>query len=145
MAHRIQDIKVLLELNAEAYCVLIDYVTAVVARFTVKGIPIEYWRTRALCGLAKYSAKLKFLAIDPEKFANQSLEDGQDVLAKGEALHLMGIPGRPQLEIMTPEGFVDIRDSQERRSRASEVQQLLRDSDPRSTNVYFAEMALLSS
>ena len=56
--------------NIISYFALIDYITAVAARFAVMGADNDPWQTRALSGLAKYSAKLKILTRDTETYAS---------------------------------------------------------------------------
>ncbi|KAK4201839.1 hypothetical protein QBC40DRAFT_323004 [Triangularia verruculosa] len=91
--------------TAEICCAFVDYVTACVARFALRGMPSKFWHTRALSGLAKVSAKIKFLFSDLEKLALQSLEEGQDALAKDEGFNALGGGAKgPVLDIVGPDG-----------------------------------------
>jgi len=137
--------------TSEVFCAVVDYATAIIARFALQGFPTEFWHTRALAGLAKTSAKMKYIFVDLEKFALLSLEDGQDVLAKDEAIHALGGHG-PLLDIVGPDG----RPFQARESRgqagrrgaddddAIDVHHLL-NREEQSFNVYFQEMAMIGS
>ncbi|KAK0620604.1 hypothetical protein B0T14DRAFT_521803 [Immersiella caudata] len=133
------------DLTYEIFCAMVDYTTAILARFALQGIPIEFWHTRALAGLAKTSAKMKYLFSDLEKLALQSLDDGQDLLAKTEVISALGSRG-PVLDIVGPDGRpFQVRESEGRGdSDAMDVHHLLNREEASST-VYFQEMAMIGS
>ena len=137
--------KLLPHSNAELYCALLDYSTAVLARFAVYGVSDEYWHTRVAGGLARLSAKLKFLLADPKKYAKLSLEDGQDLLAKEEAFEYLGLSKKlhADVPIYDSPGTAALT-SKERSNRVAELQGLIKQKDSIS-KLYFAEMLLVSN
>ncbi|CAK7210115.1 hypothetical protein SCUCBS95973_000682 [Sporothrix curviconia] len=72
------------------YCVFVDYLTATAARLAVSAADHAAWQSRALCGLAKYSAKLKILARDAQEYASRSLEYGRNYSAEQKVLQALG-------------------------------------------------------
>ncbi|KAK3361018.1 hypothetical protein B0T24DRAFT_692654 [Lasiosphaeria ovina] len=138
--------------TVEVFCAVVDYTTAVLARFALRGIPTEFWHTRALAGLAKTSAKMKFLFADIEKFALQSLDDGQDVLAKDEVFNVLGSTGKmPVLDIVGPDGqpFQVRQPSKDETGREDATDMMnvrrLLSYDERAVDVYFSDMAMTGS
>lgn len=65
-----------------SYIILVDYITAVVARFAVSGAENDAWQRRALAGIARHSAKLKILARKPELYASRSVESSKQYRAE---------------------------------------------------------------
>ncbi|KAH8658430.1 hypothetical protein BX600DRAFT_469107 [Xylariales sp. PMI_506] len=55
------------------YCTLVDYVTAVSCRIATSAFEDKTWHALVISALAKYAAKLKVLAMDPEKFTPRSI------------------------------------------------------------------------
>ncbi|CAK7236698.1 hypothetical protein SBRCBS47491_009726 [Sporothrix bragantina] len=72
------------------YCAFVDYLTATAARLAVSAADHAAWQSRALCGLAKYSAKLKILARDAQEYASRSLEYGRSYSAEQKVLQALG-------------------------------------------------------
>ena len=72
------------------YCAFVDYLTATAARLAVSAADHAAWQSRALCGLAKYSAKLKILARDAQSYAAHSLEIGRSYSAEQKVLQALG-------------------------------------------------------
>ncbi|KAH9229024.1 hypothetical protein K456DRAFT_40918 [Colletotrichum gloeosporioides 23] len=62
-------------------CALVDYVAAVTAKCASHKDVDEPWYTLCMASLARLTAKLKFLTVDSQDFASQSLENGQKALA----------------------------------------------------------------
>ncbi|ROT37781.1 hypothetical protein SODALDRAFT_333534 [Sodiomyces alkalinus F11] len=58
----------------ESYFAMVDYLTAVVARFGVSAAEEGAWQRRVLAGLAKSSAKLKILARKPDTYVTRSID-----------------------------------------------------------------------
>jgi hypothetical protein len=58
----------------ERYFAMVDYLTAVVARFGVSAAEEGEWQRRVLAGLAKSSAKLKILARNSDTYAARSID-----------------------------------------------------------------------
>jgi len=128
--------------TAQVFCAFVDYATAAVARLALQGIPTEFWHTRALTGLAKTSAKMKFLFSDLEKFALQSLEDGQDVLAMDEVMDALRSTGfDTSLDVI---GGEERKTGREDLADAADVHRLL-NPEKGNYNVYFSEMALMAT
>ncbi|KAF2001486.1 hypothetical protein P154DRAFT_562514 [Amniculicola lignicola CBS 123094] len=136
--------------TAEVFCAFVDYATAAVARLALRGIPSEFWHVRALAGLAKTSAKMKLLFTDLEKFARQSLEEGQDILAKDEAFTAIGGTGGPALDIVDPEGRpFQMSKSKDPTGRedvtdSADIHRLLT-REQRGVNTYFSDMAMIGT
>lgn len=72
------------------YCAFVDYLTATAARLAMSAADHAAWQSRALCGLAKYSAKLKILARDAQEYAERSLEYGRNYSAEQKVLQALG-------------------------------------------------------
>lgn len=132
----------------EVFYALVDYVTANVARFALRGIPSKFWHVRLLSGLAKTSAKIKFLFTDVERHALQSLEDGQDTLAQDEIFNALGVGGGPLLDIIGPDGQpFQVRASKDPRKSAADSADIHRllTQEARGVGMYYSEMAMVSS
>ncbi|KAF6817576.1 hypothetical protein CSOJ01_02286 [Colletotrichum sojae] len=121
------------------YCALIDYVTAVAARYTCYTNPSEYWHTSALAGLAKCAAKLKFLIIDPKRFVHQSLDEGEMVLAMDEARESIGFNEQAELDAVAFEP----REYSKQSPHITNIESLL-NADEWSVTGYFVEILLPS-
>ncbi|KAL1895443.1 hypothetical protein Sste5346_005249 [Sporothrix stenoceras] len=72
------------------YCAFVDYLTATAARLAMSAADHAAWQSRALCGLAKYAAKLKILARDAQEYAERSLEYGRNYSAEQKVLQALG-------------------------------------------------------
>ena len=59
--------------NEQLFHALVDFATASVARLLVRTAVSEYWGEQVLSCLAACTTKLKVLATDPQKFANDSI------------------------------------------------------------------------
>ena len=73
-----------------SYFALVDYITAVVARFAVSGAGHDAWQRRVLAGLAKYSAKLKILVRSPDIYAGRSIESARRYTTERQAMRAFG-------------------------------------------------------
>ena len=65
--------------NREAYFSMVDYLTAILARYLYKCASSQFWHNQCFSTLAKWSAKLKVIEKDPVEFARLSLEAGEDL------------------------------------------------------------------
>ncbi|VUC31308.1 unnamed protein product [Clonostachys rosea] len=60
--------------NRAQYCSLVDMATAVCCRIALTSFEEKNWQNLILSSLAKYSAKLKVLSMDPHKFFKKSID-----------------------------------------------------------------------
>lgn len=68
--------------NGEAYFLLVNYITSIVARVVVRSATSSYWNNLLLSIIAQWSAKLKLLTKNPIYFAQLSMLAAEDVIAK---------------------------------------------------------------
>jgi hypothetical protein len=133
------------------YCALVDYITVVAARLAVSSADHASWQSRALGGLAKYSAKLKILARDSEEYALRSLERGKRHAAEKNVMKVLGISQmgldsslaqQPAMGVAEPR-FVPWSHSIDDSRRTKELEAFLQRDDP-SRDFYFSDMALIN-
>jgi hypothetical protein len=127
--------------NKRAYCALVDYITAHLARFMTKLSTNKYWCIFVLAGLVRYGTKLKFLVTNPQEYAILALESAEDVTYKEEAFRFMGISKKPYAAIRLFQNKGN--QSNAKPDENSELQQMFTD-DEHMVGRYFAEMALMS-
>lgn len=68
------------ERNKLLYHALVDFITSSVARLLVRTAASEYWSQQVLSSLAAATVKLKVLAKNTEKFANESIATAEAAL-----------------------------------------------------------------
>ncbi|KAF2186507.1 hypothetical protein K469DRAFT_706494 [Zopfia rhizophila CBS 207.26] len=143
-----------------SYFALVDYITAVAARFAVLGADHDTWQRRALSGLAKYSAKLKVLSRNSEAYALRSIDVGKRFTTErnvmrtfgisrvgvetnlGERAPVMGLGGNEAI-FDSPHGFVPWnRNNHDHSGRAKELEALLQQGDP-AEDFYFSDIAFV--
>lgn len=73
-------LRVLEEKRRKFYCALVDYVTVVAARCVSPVAGNDWWYRFRILSLARLAAKLKFLSIDSEGFASQSIDNERNVV-----------------------------------------------------------------
>jgi hypothetical protein len=113
----------------QIYFSLVDYVTAVLVRFSLHEDRTEFWYTRCVASLARHAAKLKYLAIDTRDFLEMSIDGADDLFARDEAYEFMGVSGAAELHD-------DIFHRQKARSgRLQELQRVLQ-TDFSKTSIY---------
>ena len=68
--------------NAQAYHALIDFIFQSLAWWLIHVAESKSWHAPIIAVLARWSVKLKFIALDPIRWAEQALARGEDVMRK---------------------------------------------------------------
>lgn len=140
-----------------SYFALLDYITAVLARWVTLAADSESWQTGTLCGLSKYSAKMKILVRDWEGYALRSLSRAKRITTEKSVLKAFGLtdgdaeqeaaPTRPALQQgRTGWAGADLplwSQTSSNSKREKELEAFLEADEP-VTSMFFSEMAFIN-
>jgi hypothetical protein len=141
--------KILQRQNVEAYCALVDYITAVIAKFAMECAVGDFWQSNCLAVLAKWATKLKVVVRDPVKYATVSLESANDLFLKEQAIMLGH--GLPCIGVeISAEGSAQKHDKQKRQPQGrpmmnEQKEQAFAPEEDQAISSYFVEMSFFRS
>ena len=102
--------------NAQAYNALIDFIFHSLAWWLAYVAESKSWHASIIAVLARWSVKLKLVALDPVRWAEQALLKGEDIMRRianeqqdGEKI-IVKIPSETSQTEPVEENFLDDRD-----------------------------------